>query len=248
MKKISTFIFLVLVSVSCKKDQKTEQKQGPCYSEQKRIETEPEILGMDISHFQDNIKWDEIKADGVNFVYLKATQGEHFKDPKFKKHHEATRKECLYRGAYHFYESGKDPKKQALNFVDAVQTLIPGDLPPVLDLEELGIKTSVDIKTYTANTLQWLQIVEEKLGVRPIIYCDPSFGNSYLKHPDFAKYNLWVADYTKSASPKVPETWKNKGWTIWQRTDRKKLEGVQGKIDYDLFHGNAETFLKLVKK
>ena len=259
MRNILTFTLVALLSISCNKGHKSEdkkqeskqvpeQKQTSCDIEKKRIETEPTILGMDISHFQDNIEWDKIKADGVNFVYLKATQGTHFKDPKFKEHHEATKNECLYRGAYHFYETGKDAKEQAQNFVEAVGALIPGDLPPVLDLEELGVKKSVDLETYATNTLLWLKIVEEKLGVRPIIYCDPAFGNSYLKHADFANYKLWVADYTKASAPKVPDTWKDKGWIVWQRTDRKKLEGAEGQIDYDLFHGDATTFLKMVKK
>ncbi|GAA4275834.1 glycoside hydrolase family 25 protein [Aquimarina mytili] len=257
MKKILLSVLLTFsLMISCKEDhsikkpvkkQEQNQKQDPCDIEKKRIETEPTILGMDISHFQTNVKWDKIKADGVNFVYMKATQGSHFKDPKFKENHAATKSECLYRGAYHFYETGKDPQKQALNFVEAVGELIPGDLPPVLDLEELGIKTPVTIESYETNTLMWLKTVEEKLGVRPIIYTNPSFANKYLKHPEFAKYFLWVAEYTKVESPKTPKTWANKSWIIWQRTDREKIEGA-GKVDYDLFNGSANDFLKLVKK
>ncbi len=255
MKKICTTITTVFLLISsCQTDPKNEisekkqEQSDVCPTQKKRIETEPTILGMDISHFQGNIEWNKIKADGVNFVYMKATQGIHFQDPKFATNHEATRKECLYRGAYHFYVTGMDPKKQAQNFVDTIKELISGDLPPVLDLEEAGIKTSVNKGTYETNTLLWLKIVEEKLGVKPIIYCDPTFGDVYLKHPEFSKYKLWIADYTKVKTPKIPYTWKNQGWTFWQRTDSKKLEGAQGKIDYDLFHGDANSFLKMVKK
>ncbi len=251
MKKILPFVLLALfLHISCKKDhtnEKSAQKQDPCTIEKKRIETEPTILGIDISHFQTNIEWDKIKADGVNFVYIKATQGTHFKDPKFKENHAATKNQCLYRGAYHFYETGKDPEKQALNFVEAVGALISGDLPPVLDLEELGVKTPVTKEMYERNTLVWLKIVEEKLGVRPIIYSNPTFGNQYLKHPEFGKYKLWVAEYTKAKSPKVPQTWTDKSWTIWQRTDREKIEGI-AKVDYDVFNGSVDDFMKLVKK
>ncbi|MEW7290360.1 glycoside hydrolase family 25 protein [Aquimarina sp. 2304DJ70-9] len=252
MKKILPYALLALfLNISCKKnhnvkEKKQEQHQDQCYTEKKRIETEPSILGIDISHFQNNIKWHEIKEDGVNFVYIKASQGTHFKDPKFKANHAAAKNECLYRGAYHFYETGKDPVKQALNFVEAVNELILGDLPPVLDLEELGVKTPVTIEMYEHNTLLWLKTVEEKLGVKPMVYSNPAFANKYLNHPEFAKYNLWVAEYTKEKSPKVPNTWKNVGWTIWQRTDREKLEGI-GKVDYDIFQGNAEAFKKLLK-
>ncbi|WP_109433856.1 glycoside hydrolase family 25 protein [Aquimarina sp. AU119] len=225
----------------------TTNKNTPCNSENERLEKDPSILGMDISHFQNDIDWDDIKEDGVNFVYIKASEGAHFKDPKFKKNHAAAINNCIYRGAYHFYETGTNPEQQAQNFIAAVDKLVSGDLPPVLDLEQGGIKTSVTKETYQKNTLKWLTIVEEKLGVIPIIYCDPSFGDAYLNHPDFAKYKLWVAEYTKK-SPKVPETWKNKGWTFWQRTDSEKIEGIKGSVDYDIFQGKTDEFRKLLKK
>ncbi len=240
-KRLLQILVLSLLLFSCNTD-----KNDPCYSENQRLEKDPSILGMDISHFQNDIKWDEIKEDGINFVYIKASEGTRFKDPKFKQNRAAAKNECIYRGAYHFYETGKDPVKQAENFIAAVGQLEPGDLPPVLDLEELGIKTPVTNEMYEHNTLLWLKTVEEKLGVTPIIYSNPSFGNKYLNHPEFGKYKLWIAEYTKN-SPKVPKVWKNKGWTIWQRTDREKLEGI-GKVDYDLFQGDAETFRKLLKK
>ncbi|MBQ4821556.1 GH25 family lysozyme [Aquimarina sp. MMG016] len=242
MKKLFIVTITTLLLFSCAND-----KNDPCYSENQRLEKDPSILGMDISHFQSEINWDEIKADGVNFVYIKASQSTHFKDPKFKINRASAKNECIYRGPYHFYETGKDPVKQAQNFLEAVGQLESGDLPPVLDLEEGGIKTAVSIETYHKNTLLWLKTVEEKLGVIPIIYADPSFGNKYLSNPAFAKYKLWVAEYTKAKSPKIPETWKNEGWTIWQRTDREKLEGI-GKVDYDLFQSDAKAFRKLIKK
>lgn len=243
MKKITIQLFIVsLVLFSCATD-----KNNLCYSENQRLETDPSILGMDISHFQGDIKWDDIKKDGVNFVYIKASEGDDFKDPKFKTNRAAAKSKCIYRGAYHFYETGYDPTKQAQNFIAAVGKLEPGDLPPVLDLEELGIKAPVTKKEYQKNTLLWLQTVEKEWGVTPIIYSNLYFGIKYLDHPDFAKYKLWIAEYTKK-TPKVPKTWKSEGWTIWQRTDLKKLEGIKGNVDYDLFHGNAEEFRKLLKK
>ncbi len=242
MKQLLPLALVIpILLLSCKTD-----KNDPCYSENQRIEKEPSILGMDISHFQNNINWDDIKKDGVNFVYIKASQSTHFKDPKFKQNHAAAKNECIYRGAYHFYVTGKDPVKQAQNFIAAVGELESGDLPPVLDLEELGIKTAVNIETFQKNTLSWLKTVEEKLGVTPIIYSNPSFANKYLNNPDFANYKLWVAEYTKAKSPKTPTTWEKEGWIIWQRTDRERLEGI-GKVDYDIFQGDVKAFRKLLK-
>ncbi|PKV52909.1 lysozyme [Aquimarina sp. MAR_2010_214] len=243
MKKITIQLFiLLLVLLSCATD-----KNNLCNSENQRLETDPSISGMDVSHFQGDIKWNDIKKDNVNYVYIKASEGADFIDPKFKSNRAAAKSKCIYRGAYHFYQTSDDPKIQVQNFISAVGQLEPGDLPPVLDLEKLGINAPITIKEYQENTLLWLQMVEKKLGVSPIIYTNLFFGIKYLDHPDFSKYKLWIAEYTKE-KPKLPETWKNKGWTFWQRTDLKKLEGIKGKVDYDIFNGDAEAFRKLLKQ
>ncbi len=260
MKNIIPFLLLsFFLNISCKKDATIEEKEpnnqkkvedpiSLCSSQSKKLETDPSILGLDISHFQGDIQWNDLKSDGVNFVYIKASEGTEFKDPKYTQNYASAKKECLYRGAYHFYETGKNPKKQAQNFIEAVNKLESGDLPPVIDLEELGIKTPVTKEVYETNVLLWLKIVEEKLGIRPILYSNTVFANRYLKHPEFSKYKFWIADYTKAKSPEVPYTWRNKGWIIWQRTDQKKLKGALGDVDYDIFNGNAEAFIKLIKK
>jgi lysozyme len=33
------------------------------------------IKGIDVSHYQGDVDWPKVKADGVNFVFIKATQG-----------------------------------------------------------------------------------------------------------------------------------------------------------------------------
>ncbi|WP_103071518.1 glycoside hydrolase family 25 protein [Aquimarina sediminis] len=244
MKKLSIAIFATsLLLYSCAND----KKNTTCEMENERIEKDSIILGMDVSHYQGNIIWDDIKKDGVNFVYIKATEGDTFIDPKFEINRADAKKNCVYQGAYHFYVTGNDPTKQALNFTKALGQLDSGSLPPVLDLEEGGIKAPVTKENYQKNTLIWLKTVEKELGVAPIIYTNLYFGIKYLDHPDFAKYKLWVAEYTKK-KPKLPETWKNQGWTFWQRTDLKKLSGVKGDIDYDVFKGDAQAFRALLKK
>ena len=40
------------------------------------------IPGIDVSHYQGTIDWAKVKASGVQFAYIKATQGASFVDPK----------------------------------------------------------------------------------------------------------------------------------------------------------------------
>ena len=205
------------------------------------------ILGMDISHFQNDVDWEEVKSAGIVFVYAKATQGTGFKDPMFQKNREGAQAAGIYHGPYHFFESNADPKEQAENFLTAVGELNKGDMPPVLDLEEAGMEGDVDKVAYHKNVSLWLETVEKALGIRPMIYADPSFSNMYLDNAYFSIYKLWLADYTAS-DPIVPNTWKDKGYTIWQRSPKGTIDGVVGDVDHDIFNGSMEELHYLLKK
>ncbi|HAD97528.1 MAG TPA: glycosyl hydrolase family 25 [Cryomorphaceae bacterium] len=195
------------------------------------------VLGIDVSHFQGDINWQEIKAARLDFAYDKATQGEDYKDPDYLHNREGAHAVGLIHGGYHFYVAGDNPDKQAANFLSAV-TYEEGDMPPVLDLEQGGMKPGINTKTYQQNVLKWLQTVESKLNVRPVVYTNHPFGNQYLDHPDFAKYDLWIAEYEVD-TPQIPNAWKNEGWLIWQRTERGKVEGAVGNVDHDLYSPKA---------
>ncbi len=191
------------------------------------------VKGIDVSHFQNDVNWDEVKKAGIQYAYAKATQGEEDVDIKYKRNREGARGAGLYHGAYHFYMAGFDPGKQADIFINTVRTMDEFSMPPVLDLEQGGVNGKTDIKTYQQDVLTWLKKVEAALGIRPVIYTNHPFGNQYLNHPDFSGYDLWIAEYGV-AEPKIPEAWKNKGWVMWQRAERGAIEGAIGNVDHDL--------------
>lgn len=193
-----------------------------------------QVLGIDVSHFQGDVNWDEIKKAGIIFVYDKATEGETYIDPKYARNRLGAHEYDLLHGSYHFFESDDDPKKQAELFLSVIDHK-SGDMPPVLDLEDGGIKGEVSTEDFSKNVLTFLKFVESKLKVKPIIYTNHIFGNKYLTDPEFAKYELWIAEYDVP-QPIIPDTWKNQGWLIWQRTERGKVEGSIGNVDHDLLN------------
>lgn len=123
-----------------------------------------EIHGIDISHHQNNIDWDEVKAMKdqnvkVGFSFIKATEGIGRVDNMFRKNWYNSKKSGLPRGAYHFFISSKIGKAQAANFIETVQ-LDKGDMPPVLDIEQANGATPAQI---TQRAKDWLVTVEEFL-------------------------------------------------------------------------------------
>ncbi len=241
-KIVSFLIFLALLSCGRQNGKDKKVETNTPLSDTALNDTVP-ILGIDVSHYQGDVNWNEIKEAGISFMYTKASQGTEFKDSRFKENWDGAKKAGIYRGAYHFYVSGEDPIKQAENFLQQIGQFEKSEIPPVLDLEELSIKNSPDIQIFQKNVLKWLKTIKDSLNVKPIIYTDPSFGDKYLNNKKFSDYKLWIAEYGVK-EPRLPKAWEGKDWTIWQRTSRGSIEGAVGNVDHDLFNGFKKEFEK----
>ena len=98
-----------------------------------------EIHGIDISHYQGKIDWEQlknamIKGCPVRFVIIKSTEGSSRLDENFRENFNQARDFGFIRGVYHFWSNKSTARKQAYYFLDQVH-LTDGDLPPVLDIE-----------------------------------------------------------------------------------------------------------------
>ena len=158
--------------------------------------------GYDISHHNTNIKWDKLNAQ---FVYLKATEGTTFKDPKFIEYTRQAKAHGIKVGAYHFMSPTTSGKKQFEYFSKKVGNSM--DLIPVLDVEVMGIADD-DIK-------QFIDACEKHYGVKPMIYANLFF---YGKHYSVIKdCKWWMCSY-------LP--WGYKNYDIWQYSQTKEVNGV----------------------
>lgn len=201
------------------------------------------IHGIDISHHQKIINWDDVaaidaKGVKINFAFIKATEGITRQDRHYKKNWERSKEARLIRGAYHFYYPSRDAKKQAENFIKEVK-LAPGDLPPVLDIEVSKGKSKAEI---VKGCKEWCDMIESHYKVKPIIYTNPSFYDKYLKD-DFEDYPLWVAHYYKD-KPRMD----HRDWLFWQHSDCASIKGIDKPVDLNVFNGDIDDLMKLCIK
>lgn len=187
------------------------------------------LPGIDVSHWQGAIDWSAVRADGVEFAFVKATEGGDYTDPRFAANWAGARQAGVVRGAYHFYRPQTDAMAQAAHFLRTV-TLAPGDLPPVLDVEVTDGRSADAIG---AGVRTWLQEVERVTGRRPILYTRASFWTAQMGS-GLGGYPLWVAHYGV-ASPRIPAGWS--GWTFWQHSDAGRVDGISGGVDLNWFNG-----------
>ena len=189
------------------------------------------LSGIDVSQYQGKVDWGAVKDAGIGFVYLKATEGEHTKDRRFKNNAAALDELGIPYGAYHFFEPREKGDKQAKHFLDNVS--VSNQLPPVIDIEtQAGVHTG-QIKV---GLKLWLSAVETNTGCKPIIYTYKSYWEKHLGD-DFNDYALWLADYADH--PTLPQGVEN--WVFWQHSEKGTVNGIRGNVDMDYFSGDLDA-------
>lgn len=191
------------------------------------------IHGVDVSHHQGTIDWETfaqatIDNEPISFVMIKATEGKSLLDENFNDNFYQAREYGLIRGAYHFFSPSVSGKIQAKHFLHQVH-LVPGDLPPILDVEEKGTLTTQQLQK---EVMDWLDVVEAQYDVAPIIYTGLKFKEAYLSSADFDRYPFWIAHYY------VKEVGYKGTWRFWQHTDLGRLDGIKGPVDLNIYNGS----------
>jgi len=218
----------------------------PCYGYQGYGVCLPygyDIHGLDISHHQGKINWEELATNRtaifpLHFIFMKATEGGDLADSTFIRNFDLARQHGFMRGAYHFFSPRTDAVKQADFFIRNVR-LEKGDLPPVLDVEVLGKNDGNQLRE---KVKLWLNRVETHYGVKPIIYSSYKFKTKYLNDSTLNTYPYWIAHYYVDS---VRYTGK---WNFWQHSDVGEVHGIPKKVDLNIFNGTLEELMELAIK
>ena len=204
----------------------------------------PTVAGIDISRYQQKIDWGALTASGVQFCFIKATEGARDVDVSFKGHWEAAAAAGLIRGAYHFFRPQIPVSTQADLFIRTLGQLQPGDMPPVLDLEGTAGWLDIPPAARAPLALTMLETLEDRVRATPIVYMSPWFATEMLNSTAaLARFPIWIAQYTEAQAPTVPKPWNT--WTFWQHSQSGKVPGVAGFLDLDRFQGSLDDLQRL---
>ena len=211
---------------------------------------ENEIVGIDISTYQNNINWDSVtfkinpetkrltkdpngENRKVEFVLAKATEGITIKDPKYLQNKKGAEENGYLFGAYHYFSVTSDAKQQALHYIET-SDLKEGNLIPVLDVEYQGKLSKEELRK---RVLIWLHTVENKYNCKPIIYTYVNFQDNIFDTEEFKNYYFWLAHYGVNQP-------KNE-CKFWQFTEEGVVYGITGYVDIDIFQGSRRELNKL---
>ncbi len=201
--------------------------------------------GPDVSSWQHIdgrlIDWFAVKHSGHDFAMVKATEGLTYVNPYFVADCLVMRAAGVARGAYHYASPNLPPEPQAALYAGVVLGINgPGDMPPVLDLENSGGLPPGALIDWTHR---YLNTVQALTGRTPIIYTYPRFWQTAMANTNqFTRYPLWIADYRGNPAPEVPGGWPT--WTFWQYTDSGRIPGIGGGTDVNVYSGAQGDFAR----
>lgn len=188
--------------------------------------------GIDISEWQGNINFKEVKKAGIDVVYIRAGQGFSYKDSMFERNYEEAKKNGFKIGVYHYVtaRSVEDAKLQAKFFVSLISNK-KIDCKLAMDFETFG---NLDNSEINEVALAYLKELEE-LSKKEVIVYSNTYSAKYRFNSKVAQYPLWVAQYGVN-EPQDNGKWKN--WEGFQYSSTGKVSGIKGNVDLDKFTQN----------
>lgn len=199
-----------------------------------------EVFGVDVSAYQGNVDWAVLAEQGVDFAFLKATEGSLLQDRQFAANWAGAAEAGVRAGAYHFLSYDSPGDTQADNFI-AVVPVTEGALPPVVDIEFYGeYLDEPPEKEHVRSILDpLLERLEEHYGVKPILYVTYRSYYRYIAGGGYGDYPIWCSSPT--IFPLVA------GWDFWQYSHSARLPGYDGdqdRIDLNIFRGSRADFAR----
>lgn len=198
------------------------------------------VHGIDISVWQGEIDWNRARANGVNFAFLKATEGGDLVDPAFQRNWRATASAGVPRGAYHFFYHCRPAAQQARWYIAHVPRSAAA-LPPVLDMEWTPRSPTCRDKrpgsTIRSEARVFLDAVQRAYGKRPILYTTLDF---------YRENQLWKLNGTdfwlRSVAAHPSDRFPGQHWLFWQYSGTGQVPGIGTATDLNVFAGSAAAY------
>jgi lysozyme len=189
------------------------------------------VHGIDVSKYQGHVDWNQVRDSGVQFAWIKATEG--------------ARAAGIPRGAYHFMYWCR-PWQEEVAWFEKNVPVEDDALPPVLDVELTPTSKTCRRTLYRPEVLeemgQILAEMERHYGKKPVIYSTVDFYAGILQGGALNDYPIWVRSTKYHPSVKYAD----RHWHFWQYQSDAHIDGINGKVDRNAFFGSPTQWSKFV--
>lgn len=195
-----------------------------------------ELQGIDVSKYQPNINWSQVKASGIDFVIIRAGYrgwgtGALVEDPLLASHVQGARAAGIKIGLYFFTQAVNE--QEAADEAGFVLSLIrkyniPVSYPVYYDTENSdghgqGRADHLDRGQRTANAVTFCQTIQSG-GYTPGVYSYRSWLTGNLNFSSISRYKIWVAHFASQLD--FPYK-----YDMWQYTSSGSVPGIPGRVD-----------------
>ena len=195
-------------------------------------------FGVDVSKYQKNIDWNQIKKAGVSFVIVRigyrgyGASGTLVLDPMFEEHFTNVKNAGLKVGVYFFSQATTEEEAKEEAFACAY--VLNGrklDYPIFFDTEASGASNGsgradgLGMEDRTKCAIAFCEEVKAQ-GYKPGVYASTLWYRNRVDLSSLTKYTIWNAHYGVASSPI--------DCALWQGTCTARLPGYKGDLDVNI--------------
>jgi lysozyme len=206
------------------------------------------LFGIDVSSYQGAPNWGSVHANGAQYAFAKATEGNYYQDARFASNMSNGKAAGMQMGAYDFARPDLLCVSTEANYFWSFaggKIIADGhSLYPVVDFEVFNGHACQS--SYTAWMNQWSTDVKAKTShfLHPVLYS--SAGTGMCDMSTACTLSAWVANYNglnlytghpwtccTGCNYVAPGTGNN--WTYWQVSSSGAIGGISGNVDFDAY-------------
>lgn len=203
-------------------------------------DTRPYERGIDVSHYQGEIDWQQVRDAGFTFAIIRVggrgygEEGKLYEDLSAQQNYEGAKAAGMKVGAYFFSQAiteieAREEARYALSLIEGWEL----DLPLVYDWEHISEDArtgSMEESDKIRFTKAFCQTVE-KAGVQPMVYVAPWASVDYMLAVE--QYPIWLVLYSDQMTFKYH-------FDYWQYSCTGSVPGIEGDVDINLYILPAE--------
>lgn len=178
------------------------------------------IKGVDLSTFQRNLNYQELKDAGVEFAILRCGYGKDSgqKDEMFEEHYRGCKEVGIKVGAYlySYCTAIENAEKEAYNCLDQIEGK-DFDLPIYYDLEDAKTVGQLGKEAITEIAIRFCNVIRNA-GYRAGVYANLNWFTNYIDVWELIRNNIsiWLAQWNNEITA-------NFDVDIWQNTNRNEF-------------------------
>ena len=205
------------------------------------------LQGIDVSAWQGQINWPQVKSSGVSFAMLRALSGTMSNltvDSQFLNNAIGASSNGIEIGAYRYgyATTVEEARKEALMTIQAIKTAESNGAkftyPIAYDVEDEATQGKLSKSELTAIIKEFQSIIESN-GYKFMIYANRNWLTTKIDMEEFSDVDVWVASWFNDNTPNHDHGYRGPGnVTIWQYTSQGSVPGISGYVDMNVGYGD----------